>query len=156
MASLIRREPRRAEQVDIFDRFDRMFDEWMHEFPLRWPLFAGRASTGAGMIPVDEYEEEGALVVRAELPGIDPETDVELTVSNHMLHIDAERKEEEKVKDKGYVRHEVRYGSFSRTLPLPEGVTEADIKANYKNGILEIRIPTPVVEPAKKIAIDTT
>jgi HSP20 family protein len=101
------------------------------------------------MIPVDEYEEEGALVVRAELPGIDPETDVELSVSDHSLHIEAERREEEKVKEKGYVRHEVRCGSFARTLPLPEGVTETDITANYKDGILEIRIPAPEVEPAK-------
>jgi HSP20 family protein len=72
---------------EFFDRFDRMFDEWTREFPFRWPLFAGRGWTGAGMIPVDEYQEEGALIVRAELPGIDPETDVELTVSDHALHI---------------------------------------------------------------------
>ena len=156
MVSLLRREPREVEPVDIFDRFDRMFDEWMPEFPFRWPLFAGRGWTTTGMIPVDEYTEEGALVVRAELPGIDPETDVELTVSDHTLRIDAERKEEEKVKEKGYLRHEVRCGSFSRTLPLPEGVTEGDITANYQDGILEIRIPTPQVEPAKKIPIAKT
>ena len=78
---------------------------------------------------------------------------VELTVTDHMLRIEGERKEEEKVSEKGYLRHEVRYGSFSRMLPLPEGVTEADITANYKDGILEIRIPTPEVEPAKKIPV---
>jgi HSP20 family protein len=155
MASLVKREPRR-DVGEFFDRFDRMFDEWTREFPFRWPLFAGRGWTGAGMIPVDEYQEEGALIVRAELPGIDPETDVELTVSDHALHIRAERKEEEEVKEKGYLRHEVRCGSFSRTLPLPEGVTEADITANYKDGILEIRIPTPKVEAAKKIPIAKT
>jgi HSP20 family protein len=155
MASLVRREPRHAESVDFFDRFDRMFDEWTREFPFRWPLFAGRGWTGAGMIPVDEFQEEGALIVRAELPGIDPERDVELTVSDHALHIGAERKEEE-VREKGYLRHEVRCGSFSRTLPLPEGVTEADITASYKDGILEIRIPTPKVEAAKKIPIAKT
>lgn len=94
--------------------------------------------------------------MRAELPGIDPETDVVLTVSDHTLRIDAERKEEEKVKEKGYLRHEVRYGSFHRTLPLPEGVTEADIKASYKDGFLEVRIPAPEVEPAKKIPIAKT
>lgn len=152
MASLIRREPRSAESVDLFDRFDRMFDDWMHEFPVRWPLVATRL-TGTGMIPVDEYQDEGALVVRAEMPGIDPETDVELTVSDHMLRIEAERKEEEKVSEKGYLRREVRYGTFTRTLPLPEGVTDADITASYKNGILEIRIPIPEAEPAKKIPV---
>jgi HSP20 family protein len=147
----MRREPRH-DVVEVFDRFDRMFDDWMHELPFRWPVLTGRW-TGAGMIPVDEYQEEGALVVRAELPGIDPEKDVELTVSDHTLHIEAERREEEEVKEKGYLRHEVRCGSFSRTLPLPEGVTDADITASYKDGILEIRIPSPAVEEAKKIPI---
>jgi HSP20 family protein len=54
------------------------------------------------------------------------------------------------------VRHEVRCGSFSRTLPLPEGVTDADISANYKDGILEIRVPTPKAEPVRKITIGTS
>ena len=155
MASLMRRDPRH-DVVEVFDRFDRMFEEWMRELPFRWPVHTGRGWTGAGMIPVDEYQEEGALVVRAELPGIDPEKDVELTVSDHTLHIEAERREEEEVKEKGYLRHEVRCGSFSRTLPLPEGVTEADITASYKDGILEIRIPSPAVEAAKKIPIAKT
>lgn len=154
--SLIRGEPKRGELVDVFDRVDRLFDEWTRELPFRWPLFAGRGWSGAGIIPVDEYQEEGALVVRAELPGIDPENDVELTVTDHMLHIEAERREEEQAKEKGYARHEVRCGSFSRTLPLPEGVTDADITANYKDGMLEIRIPTPEAEPARKIPIGKT
>ena len=70
-----------------------------------------------------------------------------------MLHIEAERREEEKREGQGYLRREVRYGSFSRSLPLPEGVTEADIAATYKDGVLEIRIPEPGREPARKIAI---
>lgn len=64
MSSLIRREPRRAESVELFDRFDRMFDEWRHELPLRWPLFPSRG-TAVGTIPVDEYQDDdGVLVVR--------------------------------------------------------------------------------------------
>ena len=70
-----------------------------------------------------------------------------------MLHIEAERREEEKREEKGYLRREVRYGSFSRSLPLPEGVTEADITASYKDAVLEIRIPEPKHQKAKKIAI---
>jgi HSP20 family protein len=70
-----------------------------------------------------------------------------------MLHIAAERRAEEKREEKGYVRQELRYGSLSRTLPLPEGVTESDIKATYKAGILEIRVPAPKEEPPKKIPI---
>ncbi len=83
----------------------------------------------------------------------DPDSDVELTVSHGILHIEAERREEEKREEKGYVRRELRYGSLSRSLPLPEGATEADIAATYKDGVLEIRIPEPKHEPARKIAV---
>lgn len=152
MSSLIRREPRTAGSIDLLDRFDRMFDEWMRELPARWPMLTARWNDG-GMIPVDEYQDEGTLVVRAELPGIDPEKDVELTVTDHALRIVAERREEETVSEKGYRRQEVRYGTFTRTLPLPEAVSEDDITASYKDGILEVRIPTPDTEPARKIPV---
>lgn len=101
------------------------------------------------LIKVDEYRENGTLVVRAELPGIDPDNDVELTVADGMLHIEAERRDEEKTEEIG----ELHYGSFSRSLPLPEGVTEADVTASYKDGILEIRVPARQPEPGKKIAV---
>jgi HSP20 family protein len=83
--------------------------------------------------------------VRAELAGIDPDKDVAITVKDGLLQIKAERRVEEETEDKGYTRHELRYGSFSRSLPLPDGATESDIKATYKDGILEIRVP--VTEP---------
>jgi HSP20 family protein len=93
------------------------------------------------------------LVVEAELPGIDPAKDVEVTVSDGMLHIAAERREEERSDDEGVVRHELRYASFARTMPLPDGVTEADVKASYKDGVLEIRVPAPeaAAEPATAV-----
>lgn len=149
MAGLLKREP---SSVDVYDRFDRMFDEWMKGLPFRWPMF-GREWVAEDVIRVDEFRENGDLVIRAELPGIDPDKDVELTVSDGMLHIEAERREEEKVEERGYLRRELRCGRFSRTLPLPEGVTESDVTASYKDGILEIRVPSPAPEPAKKIAI---
>jgi HSP20 family protein len=147
MGGLLKREPK------LVDRFDRMFDEWVKGAPLRWPMVFGADWATEDVIRVDEYREDGDLVIRAELPGIDPDKDVELTVSDTMLHIEAERRHEEKVEEKGYLRHELRCGSFSRTLPLPAGVAESDVTATYKDGILEIRIPTPAPEPAKKIAI---
>ena len=153
MAGLLKREPK---PVDVVDRFDRMFDDWMKGLPFRRPMLFGREWATEQIIRVDEYRENGNLVIRAELPGIDPDKDVELTVSDSMLHIEAERREEEKVEEKGYMRHEIRSGSFTRTLPLPEGVSEADVTASYQDGILEIRIPSPAPEPAKKIAISKT
>jgi len=147
----MRREPR-GEAAETPGRFDRLFDEWTRMMPFRpmaFPLWWGAGD----LIRVEEYREDGALVVRADLPGIDPDKDVELTVSDGMLHIGAERREEEKREEKGYLRREVRYGSFSRSLPLPAGVAEADITATYKDGVLEIRVPEPKHEEAKKIAI---
>jgi HSP20 family protein len=151
MAGLMRREPR-EEAADVFGRFDRLFEEWARMMPFRpmaFPFWRGAGD----VIRVEEYRGDGTLVVRADLPGIDPDKDVELTISHGMLHIEAERREEEKQEGKGYLRKEVRYGSVSRSLPLPEGVTEADIAATYKDGTLEIRIPEPKHEEAKKIAI---
>ena len=113
-------------------------------FP-RWP-------EAGVLIRVEEYREDGTLVVRADLPGNDPDKDVELTVAGGMLHIGAERRQEEEREEKGYLRREVRYGSLSRSLRLPEGVTETDITATYKDGVLEIRIPEPKHQEAKKMA----
>ncbi|HEX4981020.1 MAG TPA: Hsp20/alpha crystallin family protein [Ilumatobacteraceae bacterium] len=157
MTGLLKREPKHPERVEVFDWFDRMFDDWTRMMPFRRPAFFGRDLTAEEMIRVDEFRENGTLVMRAELPGIDPDKDVELTVSDGMLRIEAERREEEKTEEKNYVRQELRYGSFTRVLPLPEGVSESDVKAHYENGILEIRIPTPKVEPtAVKIPIEKT
>ena len=154
MPGLMRREPH-GEAPDVVSRFDRMFEEWARMMPFR-PLGFPHWWGAEDLIRVEEYREDGTLVIRADLPGIDPDKDVELTVAGGMLNIKAERREEEKREEKGYVRQEVRYGSLSRSLPLPEGVTEADITATYKDGVLEIRIPEPGREPAKKIPISTT
>jgi HSP20 family protein len=151
MAGLTKREPH-AEAADMFARFDQMFEEWTRMMPFRAVAFP-RWREAEELIRVEEFRDEEALVIHADLPGIDPEKDVELTVADGMLHIEAERHEEEKREEKGYVRQELRYGALSRSLPLPEGVTAADITATYKAGVLEVRIPEPKHEPARKIAI---
>lgn len=140
--ALLRRESKGMEPLDVFSRLDRMFDEWTRSWPFqgaiqRWP------GLGEEVIRVDEFREDSTLVIRAELPGIDPDRDVELTVSDGMLRISAERRTEEKEEGEGYLRRELRRGSFSRSLPLPEAVSESDINASYKDGILEIRIALP-------------
>lgn len=151
MAGLMKREPH-GEAADVFSRFDRMFEEWARMMPFR-PMVFSRVREAEELIRVEEFREDGTLVIRADLPGIDPDKDVELTIAGGILHIEAERREEEKHEEKGYVRQELRYGSLSRSLPLPEGVTEADITATYKAGVLEVRVPEPARGPAKKIAI---
>ena len=137
-----------------WSRLDRLFDEWMRTMPVR-RLF-GTEVPGEEIIRVDEYRDDDTQVIRAELPGIDPEKDVEITVMDGMLHISAERRTDSTTDKKGYTRHELRYGSFTRTLPLAEGATPDDIEAAYRDGVLEIRVPVaPPKSPAepKKIAV---
>lgn len=149
MTSLMRRGAAAPEPFTLFDRMDRLFGEWMRTMPVRTPLVED-------VIRVDEYQEGNELVVRAELPGLDPDKDVDISVSDGMLRINAQRRLEERTEDKGYLRHELRYGTFTRALPLPEGVSEDNITASYRNGILEIRVPLPeqpTPEEPKKIAV---
>lgn len=150
MTGLMKTETKSREVVD---RFDRMFDEWMHNRPFARLL--GRDALNAEIIRVDEFRENANLVIRAELPGIDPEKDVEVTVADGLLHIEAHRHEEESKDEKGYTHRELRYGSFMRTLALPEGTSESDVTASYKDGILEIKVPAPALAPEKatKVAI---
>ena len=104
------------------------------------------------MIRVEEYSQDGTLVVRAELPGIDPDKDVHLSVVNGRLAIEAERHEEGEIDRDGFMLRELRYGKFSRLLPLAAGVTAASITATYKDGLLEVRIPAAAATPATPAA----
>jgi HSP20 family protein len=154
MSALTRRD--RGDLVGWFDRMDRMVEEWMRSLPMRRPFGMTWDWPGHELIEVDEFRAGDMEVIRAELPGIDPDKDVELAVADGMLRIKAERRVEENSEDGGYVRHELRYGSFVRTLPLPEGASNSDITASYRNGILEVRVPLKeqVAGPAPtKIAI---
>lgn len=97
---------------------------------------------------VDVSQKEDRIVVRADLPGVKKE-DVHVDVENDMLTIRGERRDEREEKEKGYYRSERSYGSFYRALPLPEGVDPNRCEATYKDGVLEINVPTPKREEAK-------
>lgn len=125
--------PRR---LDFFDRF---FDEIPDVF--RRPILLWPERSDA--LGIEEFTEDGALVVRMELPGIDPEKDLDVSVSDGVLHVAAERREDEEHEGRDYVRREFRYGSFHRDLALPKGSTESEVNATYRDGILEIRVSLP-------------
>lgn len=123
-------------------------------WPSLWSAKFGRSWPSAVLPPVpdwwvdrdamhlEEFRENGTLVARAELPGIDPERDVEITVAEGTLCIRAERREKHEERGDGdFYRSEFRYGQFSRTLPLPAGVGPEDVVADYTDGILEVRLP---------------
>jgi HSP20 family protein len=105
-------------------------------FPMT-PVFAG------GLIPpVDAFYKGGNLIVHMELPGIDPEK-VKLTVEQDILVIRGERARREKVEKEHFVQMERSYGTFERRIAIPTGVDEAQIGAEYCDGVLEITVPLP-------------
>jgi HSP20 family molecular chaperone IbpA len=108
---------------------------------------------GYGLAPyvrVEDFMEEGAYVLRAELPGINPDEDVEVSVENDVLTIHGERREETKEKN----RREFHYGSFLRSVTLPKGADAEHITASYTDGVLEVRVPTTTeVAPSVRIPV---
>jgi HSP20 family protein len=114
-----------------------------------WPeWFRGETERlfGEGMISVEEFQDGDDYVVRAEIPGVDPDKDIEVSVADRVLHIRAEKREEEKTEDKGGYRSEFRYGSFQRSLPLPAGADPDAVKASYRDGVLEVRVHVDAVQ----------
>lgn len=92
----------------------------------------------------DVFGREGDLVLRLELPGVNPEEDVTITIEDDVLVVRGERATTEEVKEEDYYRMESSYGSFERRLPIPEGVEEDEIRATYEGGILEVVLPGAV------------
>src|SRR5258708_23208547 len=96
---------------------------------------------------VEEYVEDSRHVIRAELPGLDPDQDIEVTVDDRTLMIHAERREEEKKKKKPH-RSEFRYGSLTRSVRLPAKADAKDVTARFEKGILEVSAPAPEARAA--------
>jgi HSP20 family protein len=136
MSTLLHRDPRTI-FPDLVDWFEEPF------LTLRPYL--------AQPIRVEEYVEDGRYMIRAELAGIDPEKDVEVTVGSGYLTIRAERSD----KTEGKHRSEFRYGSFSRTMGLPANADEDAVAASYRDGILTISVGLKIEEKAsaKKIEV---
>ena len=107
------------------------------------------------MLRVEEFQDGSTMVVRAELPGIDPDRDVDITVSGNTLTIAAHREEKTEYRGKQNYRSEFQYGAFTRSIQLPQGTREEDIKASYMDGVLEVRIPTPERDatPSRKVPV---
>ena len=99
---------------------------------------------------MEDYVQEGNYVLRAELPGLDPEKDVEVSVEKGTLTIHAERHEEHKERH----RSEFRYGSFTRSVTLPEGADTEHVTAGYDKGIVQVSVPVPQAKAeARRIEI---
>lgn len=126
--------------------------QWFEPFAVKLPNGGKKALVPA----VDVLPRGKDLVIRAELPGIDPDKDVEITFEDGFLRIRGERRREEKEEGKGWYRIESSYGAFDRSIPLPEGVEPEDVKATYVDGILEVVVPgaaEPAPAKTKKIPV---
>ena len=119
--------------------------EWLESYS----PFSVRGLGLAPYVRVEDYMEDDTYVLRAELPGVDPDKDIELSIEHDMLTITGERREE--TKDKNH--REFHYGSFRRTVALPTGTNPEDVKATYTDGVLEVRVPTKVEEAHEQVKI---
>ena len=116
-------------------------------------LFEGSGRETQAWVPtLDVWETEAEVVYAFDLPGI-PKDAIAIEVEDGALTVSATREREEKVERDRFMRFERRYGSFSRTVGLPHGVSEDAIKASYENGVLEIRVPKPEQPKPKRISV---
>ena len=131
---------------------DNVYDNFFRSFDLM-PI--GRGEGMDAFYPsIDIKDGEKDIVVKAELPGME-EKDVEVSLSDDTLTIRGEKKEEKEDKGKNYRHQETSYGSFSRVIPLPDGIDTEKADARFKNGVLTIALPKLEAKLAKskKIAI---
>jgi HSP20 family protein len=110
------------------------------------------ASMGVWAPPVDIYETDNEVVVRAELPGMD-QKDIDIRIENNVLTIKGERRMDQHVKEDNYHRIESAYGTFTRSFTLPTTVDEENAKAEYRNGILKITLPKREQSKPKQIKV---
>lgn len=113
----------------------------------------GREFKGEWYPAVECYMRNGKFVVHADLPGVDPK-DVDISIAGNLLTVKGERKAEWEKKKEGYMFHEAAYGSFERTITLPEGVKTDEVHATYRNGVLELTMPAKVEALPKKVKIE--
>jgi HSP20 family protein len=139
MARTITRWEPFAELADMRSRFDRLLGD-LGDGGREW------------MPAVDMIRDNGNLVVRADVPGIKPE-EIEIKAEEGMLSISGKHEESTETKDEQFVRRERRYGAFSRTMVLPEGVDPKKIKATTHDGLLEVTIPLPKVAAPVPVTI---
>jgi HSP20 family protein len=147
MMNLVKWNPWR-EMPTLPGRFNRLLDD---------PLFSiGRMADDRGLgswnPAVDLYEKDDHYMIKAELPGVD-KNDIKIDLKDRLLTLSGERSYDKEVKEENYYRRERSYGKFQRAFTLPADVDSDKIKAEFKDGVLEIEVPKPEEKKAKQVTV---
>jgi HSP20 family protein len=148
--ALVRWEPVR-ELTSIQNEMNRLFNTFF-DTPTTGNGGSGGSSPRRWIPAMDLVETDEHFVLKADLPGL-AEADVNVEVEDNVLTISGERKAEHEDKREGYVRVERAFGTFRRSLTLPEGIDPEAVQASFENGVLEVRIPKPEERKPRKVAI---
>ncbi|HET7856124.1 MAG TPA: Hsp20/alpha crystallin family protein [Gaiellaceae bacterium] len=146
MATVVRWEPFR-ELAALQNDMGRLMSTFLGQ-----DQAGGENGQRSWMPAVDVWESENELVYAFDLPGI-PEEKISVEYDDGALTVSGERERTDEVQGDRFYRYERRFGSFSRTVGLPQGVTEEGIKADYRNGVLEIHVPKPEIARPRRIQI---
>ena len=145
---MIRRWDPFREMMVLRNSMDRVADRELALAPESWKSFNWS-------VALDVAESEDEYLVKASLPGIDPE-DLEITFDDNLLTLKGEVKEEQEIEEAHYHLRERRYGSFTRSIRMPAGIESDKIVANYDKGVLELHLPKAEEIKPKKITISTS
>ena len=149
--------PRR--ELDLFDEMDRAFDTLFHGGAFRpfrdllpnWGRFGETPRVTTPRVDVIDRDDE--ILVRAEVPGVEKK-DLHVDLAGHFLTIKGERHTEEETKDEDFFRSEITTGTFSRTVRLPEDVDFEKVKADFKEGMLEVHLPKTHKTERRRIKVE--
>lgn len=135
------------EMMSLRNAMDRLLEE---SFVSPSRLFMERE--GFGLVPVDVYQTDKDVIVKASLPGYKPE-EVDISITGDILTIKGEHKEEQETEEENYFYKERRYGSFSRSIPIPVEVKSEKAEATFDNGVLMLKMPKAEISKPKQIKI---
>ncbi len=129
---------------------------WMSQMTGSTPTGGGGDGQSSTWLPaVDAWETDNELVLAFDLPGI-PEEKIAVELDDNVLTVSGERERTQETSGDRFYRYERRFGTFSRSVTLPQGVNEEAINADYRNGVLEVRVPKPEEQKPKRIQVGTS
>jgi HSP20 family protein len=143
--TMMRWDPFR-EMMSLRQAMDRLFEDSFVRPSRAWPELS------VGDVPVDMYQTANDVVIKASLPGVEPD-EIDISITEGMVNIKGEHKEETEVKEDNYFRKEHRYGSFSRTVAIPVAVKTDKAEAVFDKGMLTLTLPKSEKEKPKQIKV---